>query len=88
MFRLYSHEVTRTQGKQVRVAGGLVLGEQKESVALLQWCVGEFVALVRSGTLEASPHELFYASEPYTRIINKSVREGVKGKSIGGGGPG
>ena len=88
MFRVYAHEVTKTQGKQARMAGGLALGGQKESVALLQWCVNEFVALVRSGTLEASPHERFYASEQYMRIANKSVREVAKSRTIGGGGPG
>ena len=89
MIRSYAQEQTKTQGKMARAAGGLALGGQGESVALLNWCVAEFVALVRGGTLEPAPHERFYASEQWARVVNKPVAGGAKGKSGGsGGGPG
>jgi hypothetical protein len=39
--------------------------------------------------LEPAPHERFYASEQWARVVNKPVAGGAKGKSGGsGGGPG
>ena len=73
MIRHYAQEMTKTHGKRTRISGGLALGGQAESVALLQWCVGEFVARVRGGTLEKAPHSRFYAGEQFTRIANKPV---------------
>ena len=71
--RRYAQEMTKTPGRRARICGGLALGGQGESVALLQWCVGEFVALVRGGTLEAAPHTQFYASAQYTRVRSTPV---------------
>ena len=45
MIRGYAQELTQTEGKVARLAGGLALGGQGESVALLQWFVKEFVGL-------------------------------------------
>ena len=90
MVRLYAQELTKTQGRTARlaggVAGGLALGGQAESVAVLKWCVNEFVTVVRGGTLEPAPHVRFYGSEQYARIINRPTVRGAKGQGSSPGG--
>ena len=80
MIRGYAQELTQTQGKVARLAGGLALGGQGESVALLQWFVREFVGLARGGTWERAPHDQHYGSEQYRRIANKPGAGDAKGK--------
>ena len=80
--RLYAQEMTKTQDRVARVAGGLALGGPTELVALLTWCIGEFVALVMGGTLELPPHHQYYDSEQYLRIANKPGTGGGKGKGV------
>ena len=58
MIRGYAQELTQTEGKLARLAGGLALGGQGESVAVLQWFVREFVGLARGEGVCGSAHRM------------------------------